>query len=198
MGCDIHMFCEERVTVKEKTEWMSADHFKKNHYFGIYDDESELEVIGLCDDRNYSMFTALCGVRDYSDKSPKISEPKGLPDDVTKFVKETSDEYGCDGHSHSYVTLSEVKDFVDKNEPIKFSGLLSEEQSEALDRGELPKFWCQGSSLPTIRREWEDNTYEPLKGLLESMAKRYRPYWKMENLNKSDMDKFRIVFWFDN
>lgn len=203
MGCDIHMFCEEQITIKDKTEWRSADHFKKNHYFGAYDDdegEKELEVVELCGNRNYSMFTALCGVRDYSEKSPKISEPKGLPEDVTELVKERSDYYGCDGHSHSYVSLKEVKDFVSRNEPINFSGLLHPDTARKLDEdGVLPESWCQGTSRDDyVFRQWEDNTYQPLQELLELMAKRFRPYWDIDNLTPEDMEKFRIVFWFDN
>lgn len=200
MGCDIHMFCEEQVKIKDKAEWRSADHFKRNHYFGAYEDETnELEVVELCDSRNYSMFTALCGVRDYTNKSPKISEPRGLPDDVTEFVKEESDRWDCDGHSHSYVTLAEVKAFIAKNEPIEFTGLLTPKDVKALDEdGVLPSSWCQGSSTPMERRTWKDNTHQPLQELFEIMAKRFRPCWSVDNLTPEDMEKFRIVFWFDN
>lgn len=201
MGCDIHMFCEEQVTIKDKTEWRSADHFKKNHYFGVFEGETnELEVVDLYSGRNYSMFTALCGVRDYTDESPKISEPRGLPDDVTEFVKKQSEYWDCDGHSHSYVTLLDVKSFIDKNEPVKFSGLLSPTAVKEFDEnGTLPKSWCQGTNQEGYEfREWEDNTYQPLQGLFEAMAERFRPYWNIENLTPEDMVKFRIVFWFVN
>ena len=202
MGCDIHMFCEEQSTIDGKTEWLSADYFKKNHYFNVYDDENEpeLEVVELCGSRNYSMFTALCGVRDYTDKSPRISEPRGLPDDATDFVKSESDRWDCDGHSHSHVTLAEVKAFIDKNEPIKFSGLLHPDTAKKFDdEGVLPESWCQGTSRNDyIFREWEDSTHQPLSELFKLMAKRFRPYWNIENLTLEDMEKFRIVFWFDN
>ncbi|MFT5708001.1 MAG: hypothetical protein ACI9ES_002303 [Oceanospirillaceae bacterium] len=202
MGCDIHMFCEEQVTISGKTEWRSADHFKRNHYFGIDEDEGEkeLEVVELCGSRNYSMFTALCGVRDYTDKSPKISAPKGLPDDVTDFVRKESDDIYSDGHSRSYVTLAEVKAFVDKNDPVKFSGLLNPSAVKDFDEnGVLPTSWCQGTNQADYEfREWEDNTYSPLKTLFELMAKRFRPYWNVDDLMPEDMEKFRIVFWFDN
>ncbi len=199
MGCDIHMFCEERKTMNDQTFWINADHWKPNPYHCAYDDgeDPELDIVGLLDDRDYSMFTALCGMRDYTEKSPKISDPKGLPNDVTDAVKKESDRWDCDGHSHSYATLREVKEFVEAGAPIKFSGLITPEAAKALDEdGTLPLFWCQGSSSPMEFREWEDTTQQPLKELLDKMTTRFNPYGSP--LDDAKLDDFRIVFWFDN
>lgn len=37
-----------------------------------------------------------------------ISEPRGLPVDVSAVVRSQSDSYGIDGHSHSFLTVAEL------------------------------------------------------------------------------------------
>ena len=59
--------------------------------------------------RDYELFNALCGVRGNGDHC--ISEPKGLPDDVSEPVKWISDQWGDDAHSHNYNTLRELEDY---------------------------------------------------------------------------------------
>ena len=199
MGCDIHIFSEEKQVINGVEQWFNTDNWRLNPY---YDDKDESEpmhsVVEMCGERDYSMFTALCGVRDYSEESPKISVPKGLPDDCCSQIKKESDLWDGDGHSYSYATLREVKNFVEKNEPIKFSGLITEDQAKELDKGVLPTSWCQGSNRPMVRRVWEDNTRQPLDGLLKAMFERFRPYWKPESIENKCLDNFRVVFWFDN
>lgn len=59
--------------------------------------------------RNYRLFGALAGVRDYNMET--ISDfAKGLPVDVSTEVCGISDEWGVDGHSHSYLTVKELID----------------------------------------------------------------------------------------
>jgi len=204
MGCDIHMFCEESVVINGSRLWVSADHFELNPYYRKdgWDDEREYNLVELFGDRNYFMFTSLCGVRDYTELSPKISEPRGVPDDATELVKRECDEIDCDGHSHSFVTLRDVKRFIDLNEPVepvKVTGLISQKQAEDLDYCNVkPDSWCQGTSDKTyVRRSWERTGENPLQGLYIAMCKRFRKYYP-NDIDEKDMDDFRIVFWFDN
>lgn len=83
MGCDIHVHTE----VKINGQW--------HHY-------NAPEV-----NRNYALFAYMANVRNYGDITP-ISEPKGLPDDVSFMVQFDSDRWGDDGHSHSYLTADEI------------------------------------------------------------------------------------------
>jgi hypothetical protein len=178
VGCDIHTFYEER---KEKTTWIGT--------------VQDLDI-----DRSYSMFTALCGVRDYTGESPCISKPRGLPNDVTDSIKSECGQWDGDGHSHSYVSLREVKEFIEKNDPIKFSGLLTLDNAKKLDNdGILPNSWCQGSSDKSmVFREWEDNTFQPLDKLYRLMCNKFKPDVKPDDIDDKCLDDFRIVFWFDN
>lgn len=200
MGCDIHMFCEEYRTIDGVKKWFNADHWRLNHYYGTDQDERKYGVVELCGDRNYALFTALCGVRDYTGKSPKISEPRGLPKDCCPEVSESAEYWDADGHSHSYATLREVKRFIEENKPVIFSGLLTKEAARDLDNnGKLPESWCRWSSDKTlVFREWEDRSFQPLGRLYEKMAERFRPWIKPGDIDESLLDDFRIVFWFDN
>ena len=59
--------------------------------------------------RNYRLFGALAGVRDYN--MDIISDfAKGLPVDVSTEVCAISDEWDIDGHTHSYLTVKELID----------------------------------------------------------------------------------------
>ena len=125
MGCDIHLFAE----VKKKKnlidwlmfwkikQWQNIDKWTKNKYFEEYDDEQEFEIKRedkfYSERRNYSLFCALCGVRSYrfEPEPPFISEPKGIPNDVSEVVMREIDRHGDDGHSHNWNTLKELKEF---------------------------------------------------------------------------------------
>ena len=113
MGCDIHIYVEKKV----KNEWENGDVFVKNKYFGIDETEPEYKVNEIHSTRNYNLFALLANVRNYGGIDP-ISRPRGLPGDVSVFVKNKSDSYGSDGHSHSYLNLFEIKKFSE-NELLK-------------------------------------------------------------------------------
>lgn len=203
MGCDIHMFCEYKKTVNNKEIWVNADNWRINPYYdGDDKDESKHNVSSLLSGRNYSLFSALCGVRDYSDSTPKISEPRGMPEGVSPEIIQENKEWGGDGHSHSYATLAEVFAFNKLKNPVKFSGLISVEQANKLDdNGVTPDSWCQGSSDKTmVHRVWEDDSLTPLSVLFEKMTERFNDvgWFFGRDIPTDKMDDFRIVFWFDN
>jgi hypothetical protein len=83
MGCDIHI----HVEVKVNGTW--------HHY-------SHPSIA-----RNYSLFARMANVRNGGNIAP-ISEPRGLPPDVTFTTKIDCDHYGNDGHSHSWLSAKEV------------------------------------------------------------------------------------------
>ena len=118
MGCDIHMFVEKHT----EDGWQSADHYIKNPYYCISyvtgETEPEYEVQEIWSGQNYRLFYLLAGVRNEGDLTP-ISDPKGLPSDVTEFVRGESEKLGSDGHSHSYLSLSEIKAHKDDEGILK-------------------------------------------------------------------------------
>lgn len=146
MGCDIHIHVEykhnkfigydENKKPLYKEVWTCGDYFKINPYFdrhtAQFGHERPYDLVGFCDGRNYSRFATLANVRNYGN-TPYIDEPRGLPADVTKEVKADADDWGDDGHSHSYFTLKELIDFQKNAPPLKFSGMISPEAQKALD-----------------------------------------------------------------
>lgn len=114
LGCDIHLFVE----VKKDGKWINADKWTKNPYFDQYpEDEREFKISRensfYSGGRNYNLFTALCGVRgrNFIGEPPRISEPKGVPQDVSDRVREEISRWASDGHSHNWNTMDELKAF---------------------------------------------------------------------------------------
>jgi len=88
MGCDIHFFVERRVN----GVWESAD------TWGVpeWAEEGTLEKVAepFYDGRNYNLFAMLAGVRNYDDAFVPVHTPKGLPIDVTDWVRGASERWG--------------------------------------------------------------------------------------------------------
>lgn len=202
MGCDIHMHIE----YKRSGQWICGDYFRKNPLYGRYAGEPEYTLVGFHDNRDYDLFATLANVRNYG-KTDYISEPRGLPDDITDDVKAMAGDWDIDGHSHSYLTLREIIDFHNENHPLKRSGFISPEASKALDeQGILPDCWCQGTGDKTwVHREWSTEN-ENLAALIDDIKKRadelnliYDFSWDSSpNHAYKEAKNIRIVFWFDN
>jgi hypothetical protein len=90
MGCDIHMCIEAKPWADRSWEPMMMED-------------------ACYDTRNYDLFSWLANVRNYGEKSiTPLAEPRGLPPDVSDFVKRHFDAWGPDCHSHSWLLVSEV------------------------------------------------------------------------------------------
>jgi hypothetical protein len=123
MGCDIHLFIEARDMTTGL--WQRAEELVPNRWFGKWEDEPELTREQWYHNRNYSLFAMLANVRngegfagtDIGKPVVPISEPRGLPEDVSDEVQKESDGWGVDGHSHSWFTAHELLS-VDWNQSI--------------------------------------------------------------------------------
>jgi len=83
MGCDIHAAVEKKVG----DHWVMID---------------RLEYPQKAVERNYKRFSALAGVRGTG------PDPKGLPEDISESAKLFVEEWEGDGHSHSFLELTEA------------------------------------------------------------------------------------------
>lgn len=90
MGCDIHLYVEQRV----------GDHWEQIDRPADYD-------LGW---RDYRQFAVLADVRNgsHGTVTPSAFARRGLPEDGTMSTREQSDYWDSDGHSHTWMTLSEL------------------------------------------------------------------------------------------
>jgi hypothetical protein len=99
MGCDIHAYKEKLVDGK----WVTAD-----QWVDAYGDGADVPYKQRYTGRNYDLFGLLSkGVRRCFDYS---FEPRGIPADACPEVAAIIARWDCDGHSHNYLTLAELKE----------------------------------------------------------------------------------------
>jgi hypothetical protein len=220
MGCDVHMYAE----YKRGSKWVKAGKRFKN---GWYSSDRPLSSYNtpLTDrpysDRNYDLFGMLADVRNgrgfagvkTGEGFVPIDIPRGLPKDVTKAIKKMSDRWGCDGHSHSYLYLSELLDY-NWNQVSELTGEVSLEEYRVFKRDGHPQSWCGDITGATIIKVTNEEMDELLNNPPEN-ADRYftRIFWQesyheaagsfftktiaaLQGLGKPE--DVRIVFWFDN
>ncbi|EAF5380719.1 hypothetical protein C2890_14200 [Listeria monocytogenes] len=102
MGCDIHLMVE--VKDRKTNQWTEYD---------VAD--GAIKFIG----RNYNLFGILANVRngfgfahiDTGDAFIPISNPRGVPKDASKSYLSFVEDWGTDGHSHSFLNLDELQNF---------------------------------------------------------------------------------------
>ena len=99
MGCDIHVYREAKINGKYESldTWVDGDGLG---YLDIPYEHDNFQG------RDYGLFTLLATVRGCSEYS---LDPKGIPEDCCDEVRAVIDGWGVDGHSHSYLTLTELK-----------------------------------------------------------------------------------------
>ena len=176
--------------------------------------------------RNYTVFALLADVRNGYGLDP-IVDPRGLPKDVSKEIKDESDEWGVDGHSHSHLTLKELMVAKSRQYQITKCGIVDMfNYIEYLENGQ-PSCWCGMISGPGIHIVNNEKMNEALKTATnEQKSKEFysttktRYYthidWEVEaNMELSHFfkhvlpqleplsestahDDVRIVFWFDS
>ena len=156
MGCDIHVYAEEK---------------RGNRFVQVS------LPSGFMDYRSYGVFGFLANVRNYSAVTP-ISEPRGFPEDASRTVRETFDDWGGDAHTPSWLSLKELIDF-DYDQPME-------------DRRESRQI------APGLYSGAE--TAEPGQGkpmtYRQFLGKKFFDY--LDKLKNSAHPPDRLVFWFDN
>jgi len=196
MACDIHCFLEQ----KTKNGWELVE---------------EVEL-----DRNYGLFSILADVRNgvgfaghsTGNKLNPIDAPRGIPDDVSKELIPEIQEWGDEGHSHSWLNLDEVLLYDYNNQIAETVGIVNKEQYRVyLEKGK-PDSYSSGASEKSVSVISAEEMEEIVKDNRENERDYYiRVAWKetyseiigFKFLKK--MEKYckkysnaRIVFWFDN
>jgi hypothetical protein len=167
----------------------------------------------LPDDRNYRAFAILANVRngytfagfDTGDPVIPISDPRGLPDDMSKELRalldseeeeldwhfnEEQEQIWLGDHSFSWVTLQELMDY-DLDQPVTLHGMVSPEAAQRWQKHAEPPIVVAGySSQPDwVHLQW----HRPLREsapLIQSLITALVPL--------GDPPDVRLVFGFDN
>lgn len=175
MGGDIHSFAEVKNAQTGKWE-------KVGEVFPLdeYDRKACNKEFGDSpfDWRSYSMYGFLAGVRNYSHCEP-LSEPKGLPDDLSPEVAKEAEEWAGDGHSHSWLTLKELLAF-DYDKTFR---------DKRVTKQVAPDFWNDAALAE--EGEGAHVTYRERLG---------EPFFRALEVLKTlgEPENVRVVFWFDN
>jgi hypothetical protein len=213
MGCDIHIYVERKTEtgweavqglnpwISHYKEWVQSARDRGEHERAdeLYKAAVEMEVKEpwvyegwIYNGRNYALFAMLADVRnDYNFKP--ISHPKGLPSDVSDYVKQQSDQWGEDGHSHSWLSLRELLDY-DWEQTATIKGWVTKEQAEEYRRtGKTPSHWSS-DVWPRDRYEeisWQVKYSDYVRDFIDYSLLKLKQF-------ACPPEDIRIVFWFDN
>lgn len=155
MGCNIHAWGEKQLPT---TEWVPV----------------KLEP-QIFDWRSYSLFGFLADVRNYSNVTP-IAPPRGLPEALSKEVKDASDDWDSDGHAHSYLTLAELEAF-NYDQPMEDRRYMAQTGPNSWNGAAMAE---PGQGKQTTYREFLGPKY----------------FKELERLKAAGVE--RMTFWFDN
>ncbi len=231
MGCDIHSFAE--VKINGTWEPVLTKPFKNPYYNSerptVIEDDYEWNAEKTNQPytgRNYDLFAILADVRNgrgfagikTGEGFNPISEPKGLPDDVTDYTEGKSEEWGEDGHSHSFFTVKELKDYDWHQVTMKRAVLSLQQYKEIKDNGTVPDCYSADVSGGNVVKVEEHEADMILDGKLPNTlyfgkeiyviyhwAIKYADHCQfflndtipsLESLG--DPEDVRIVFFFDN
>jgi hypothetical protein len=158
MGCDIHLYVE----VRKDGVWESVDAWSTDQQGDIYIPYEKRLFTG----RNYNLFAMLADVRNRYDIIP-ISEPKGLPEDISENVKNMSIVWDGDGHSHSHFTVSELLEY-DLKQTTDLNGYVSVlTYYENMRLGTPPSGYCGDVGGQNVRIIRNDEMEEKINQVLE-------------------------------
>jgi len=218
MGCDIHLFVE----VKGKDgKWRIR---RKSEEVKIGDSFSYKRSL-FDPGRNYDLFAILANVRNgfgfagvkTGDGFIPMSKPKGIPDDASDYYMKKAEDYGCDGHSHSWHTLKDLLEFPWKDKTATIQGVvdLATYEKWKAEGTLFPTSWCGGvsgggikvldeSEYPNIEKgakniylkcRWVARYYDTCEYFMDTILPRLMA---LAGSKKPNPEKVRIVFFFDN
>lgn len=141
MGCDIHAWAEVRQpdgSWRVVTERVFPDPYWREE--NAVEDGSKYyhgpTTNRPISRRNYNLFAVLADVRNGRGFAgiptgmgfEPISKPKGVPDDATPEYQKEVQDWGVDGHSHSWLTVAEILEFFKKTRTTVLFGVFSERE----------------------------------------------------------------------
>jgi hypothetical protein len=104
MGADIHLWVETQSDESCRESWRFANPYRIERW----EKESWIEWDQPYVGRNYRLFALLADVRNSEPRLTPIALPRGVPLDCSKIGRRVIDEWGADGHDHSWLSVEEL------------------------------------------------------------------------------------------
>lgn len=166
MGCDIHTYVEQR----DDGSWTRVGWAGGTRH--------GWEITEPFDWRHYGLYGWLADVRN-SSEVPPVSQPRGLPEDVSPDVLREFEEWGCDAHTPSWISVDDLIAF-DYDQTF---------EDRRVTRQIAPNAWHGACTADP--GEGEIKTYREFFG-----PEFFADLAALNTLNK--VRPTRVVFWFDN
>jgi len=131
MGCDIHLYIE----VLTENGWELYGH----------------PTVA----RDYELFAKMAGVRNYTETNP-ISWPKGLPEDISYIVGQSSVDWGTDGHSHSWLDSNEIEELREWYDNGRYDGAIPWDKKDL--HHHVLGCYCEGNYFDEPDVRWVKDT----------------------------------------
>lgn len=192
MGIRIHLFVE--TWNKDNLHWESVDKWNTEDKDDLYVEYENRFYQG----EYYSVYALLAGVNNYYNIEP-ISQPRGLPINVSKEVRTASRQWEGAAHTRSYFTLKELLDY-DWNTPIQEGAYMFNDQwtrfyeSIKTDSPNYDlRFPCAQGIGESMRNSFTWHKWEiPAKAAADDFYEKVIP--RLKDLGKPE--DVRIVFFF--
>lgn len=239
MGCDIHLWMEIKKKYPNpasKPAWETLGNVFVNPYyrseFGLptlspFDYERNAKFTSQpYSGRNYDLFAILANVRngvgfagvDMGDGFNPIDEPRGVPTNASDFYRKKVEDYGSDGHSHSWMTLedfdeydweqttthrgmvdmNEYKVFKEKGKPNGYSGGVSGGIVKMISNEKMDELIKEGKTDDEKHHyytqvEWKETYRESVGEAFFKVIEQMREIKK-----EPEVLAVRLVYYFDN
>lgn len=167
MGCDIHVFVERKI---DDGDWEIHPGHINRVDDGIVSEIREVDTVS----RDYNLFAKLANVRGYSGRVPL-----GIPDDISDAIELKLDDWGVDGHSHSFMSIEEFEQILKK---------AGYEETDATDMFPSRRGFMAGVGTPPF-------------STIVAACKRDAEELKVDNILLTEEEinvQHRVIFFFDN
>lgn len=223
MGTDIHCFTEK---YQKNGSWKPIGGFLTDaaHYYSDikhFQKRCYTNALSPFCMRNYIEFAILANVRngrgfagcDTGDPVKPISLPKGLPESVSPGIRRIAESWGCDGHSHSWLTVREILeykrprivmrgyvsahkyvDFLKTGNPYPCSSGIMGANVEVVPPDKILQLKEEQPDVDFFTQiQWTEKSEDSAEWLFKQGLQQLK-----DRCESAFFDDVRIVFWFDN
>lgn len=159
--------CDFRYSGVEEEDEEDEDEYRMHLSLDRAEGEPPFKTGAPWTGRNYNLFAMLADVRNgrgfagipTGEGFEPISEPRGIPEDAHPETVKFMERMGVDGHSHTYFTLRELREYDWDQETVLFDVVSEEAYLKMRDTGEQPGpgAWTWADDVVTFTAEgYED------------------------------------------